>query len=1074
MHKKTKKAVAIFLSLLLFLLAFPLNIFGEFELIYNEETEETQEKYYTEEKQENSEETYEAPKKDTQKIYETYAQEAIFTQNTSSDYFILLTNRQNNWDGLTILESYINFQAGDEVFISGSSEIPTSWAAAVLNANPAGHEVIAQGHGLDNYNWHGGNFVFATNIQDLPSYAVEFNINPTLITSGIRIQAAGSGENLNLRIYEIIVLRNGQTIFNLSNYLKNSAIESIEEISALSPSGATATIIRSGNIQEEENRSIVFNLAEWLAENGHTPGTTLPWNDTTQVRNAGSALNVLAGGAISITARNADWAGMDVRLALYPNDRIIIDGVVPGGGIRLQRLPSYNTMDTQNTNSTFTLVHYVSDEDSIGSEGFRLNTAAGNETIIINRIIIERLDDSEQIEVPPVEIPPVDLPRLDTTYLGSYVLRTYLAQGVQWDGLRIPRAAFENSLTEDGLYTFSIDISSPRSPQGVGIMVQTNGQWHHFITTPNYAPNEEIFFSRFTSAPANIRNLTFTEVQIVKLGAGNGGIFPESRTLFFIDNLTITNSSGEIVWIRDFEDRSTSGINISAPAGSYFEVVPTQSAFTAELPVQIVNYWDLTLPSLLDALGEYFLIGNVWPTRAPQMMNQNTEEFFLRNFNAITAEDAHKPDVIAPNPNPETWNFDYAETIVNWANENNIAMVGHTLVWHSQSPLWMTGRDGHTTLPLVTRDVAKTNMQTFIREYAGRFSGRIYSWDVLNEVFVDFISGPVWEANPNWRAHMRREGVGLNNLNYLRWYDAFANGATGDESGSDFVFYSFYFARRYDPLAILYYNDFNEEAPGKREAIAQMVEEINERWRNHPSYDGRLLIERIGMQSHHHLDQWPTNFDNIRPAIMRFIETGAGISITELDITIGTNNVGGVQIPNQPSNLTQAEQQRLAAAYARVLSYYLEFADYIYRLSIWGLTDAQSWRAWGNPLLFDADLNPKDAFFAVINATPNVPNGSGDNNNRPPNNRPPLIIWEYVYYYEDEDGNLQITTADDIAEQAWTQTATPRIVRIRREIDLTTLSNTHLYLLLRRGTITEEQFNLAMRSRIGRFFLTNS
>ena len=370
--------------------------------------------------------------------------------------------------------------------------------------------------------------------------------------------------------------------------------------------------------------------------------------------------------------------------------------------------------------------------------------------------------------------------------------------------------------------------------------------------------------------------------------------------------------------------------------------------------------WDLNLPSLARTFNGHFLVGNIWSSA--NIMNQTeTANAFVHHFNAVTAENHHKPDHIAPNPNPGTWNFTTADHIVDWAEQNNLHMIGHTLVWHSQSPLWLTGRVGHASLPLVSRQQAISNMELYISTVAGRYQGRIFSWDVVNEVFVDSISLAQWNANPNWRNHLRREGRGLDNLTYNRWFDAFANGASGNQCGSDFVYYAFRFARLTDPNAILYYNDFNEEQPGKREAIAQMVEQINARWRQDSAYDGRLLIEVIGMQSHYHLDQWATNFNDVRTAIERFIRTGARISITELDITVGTES-------NPSTPMTALHQARQAAAYERLFGYYLEFANYINRVSFWGKADNHSWRSWGSPLLFDNQFRAKEAFHAIIRA----------------------------------------------------------------------------------------------------------
>jgi len=362
--------------------------------------------------------------------------------------------------------------------------------------------------------------------------------------------------------------------------------------------------------------------------------------------------------------------------------------------------------------------------------------------------------------------------------------------------------------------------------------------------------------------------------------------------------------------------------------------------------------WDLTLPSLAETFADHFMIGSIW-SNPIQMNISNTQEFFTHHFNSVTAENHHKPDFIAgPGPDPSTWNFTIQDQIVDFAYENNMAMVGHTLIWHSQSPTWLTNEPG--TIQPLTRAQAMENMHMYISTVAGRYTGRIQAWDVLNEA----ITTSVGNFTGDWRMHLRR-GTYIADGD-ARWYDAFANGATGDERGCDYIFYAFYFARQYDPYATLFYNDFNEEQPGKRDAIAQMVEYMNERWANHPSYDGRLLIEGIGLQSHHHLDQWATNFDNIRPSIERLAQTGAVLAITELDITVGTQ-----ASPSIP--LTAEQEARQAQYFARVFAYFLEFSDYIERVTFWGKADSQSWRSWGSPLLFGGDFQAKEAFHAVIN-----------------------------------------------------------------------------------------------------------
>jgi len=376
----------------------------------------------------------------------------------------------------------------------------------------------------------------------------------------------------------------------------------------------------------------------------------------------------------------------------------------------------------------------------------------------------------------------------------------------------------------------------------------------------------------------------------------------------------------------------------------------------------VIPGWDLSLPSLADSFARHFLFGNIWST-ASRMNSFNTNDAFLHHFNAVTAENNHKVDAIAANPNPALWNFATADLIMDWAEENDLAMIGHTLVWHSQSPPWLTTVPG-TTQPL-TRAEAIRNMHLYISTVAGRYAGRVYSWDVLNEI-VWGVNAANWAANPDWRAWMRRADRGLNPANQSQWYNAFANGAVGNECGSDFAFYAFRFARTYDPFAILYYNDYNDHVPGKRDAIAQMVVQLNQRWRNDPLYDGRLLVEGIGMQAHYSITGWMTNPAYVRSAIELYIATGARIGITELDITIGGNR-------ENPPTSTPALIQAQADRFGLLLGWYLEFSNYIERVTLWGKADHQSWISWGHPLLFDENFHAKPAFHAVMRALENAP-----------------------------------------------------------------------------------------------------
>jgi len=385
--------------------------------------------------------------------------------------------------------------------------------------------------------------------------------------------------------------------------------------------------------------------------------------------------------------------------------------------------------------------------------------------------------------------------------------------------------------------------------------------------------------------------------------------------------------------------------------------------------------------SLREAFADYFLVGNIfpgWPGMANAPLdNPATRELFLGHFNAITAENHHKPYNIAgpgnrlTRPSPEEFTFTHSDRIVDFAIENDLTLIGHVLVWHSQSPAWLN--QSAPGVPL-TRDEARANMEYFIRTMAEHYTARgvidaFHSWDVVNEALAS--GGGTWGGAlsdwnaGDWRTQMREDSP---------WWLAYNNNpdpAEGDDP-SDYIYDAFVFARRYFPASILYYNDYNEEIPAKRNAIGQMVEQINERWAhdtiNNPEavtygqfYTGRLLIEGIGMQSHYHLRGWTTNLSNVRAALERFVATGAVISITELDLTIG-----GFGSPAPEADAIPALFEEQAAAFARLFGYYLEFSDYIERVTFWGITDPQSWRSAGFPLLFNSEMTAKPAFYAIL------------------------------------------------------------------------------------------------------------
>ena len=376
--------------------------------------------------------------------------------------------------------------------------------------------------------------------------------------------------------------------------------------------------------------------------------------------------------------------------------------------------------------------------------------------------------------------------------------------------------------------------------------------------------------------------------------------------------------------------------------------------------------WNLELTSLKSVYEDYFLLGNIIsdPSR---LDDTDTANMFKHHYNALTAENHNKPGYVISADGIYT--LDIIQGMANWCNDNNFQYIAHTLVWHSQSSTWLHGT---VTAPF-TREEAKNRMEAYINEVAGTngIGGSAYSWDVANEVFMPSIT----DYSGNWKSHLR---TGQSGSEASAWYAAYANGADTDagESGADFIYDAYVFARQADPNAILYYNDFNDEQVGKSHAIAAMVKELNEKWANDVRNDtpGRLLIEGIGLQSHYNTN---ISTESVENAIIHYITENPGIrlSISELDITIA-----GTSEDVKP---TQEQYIMQAYMYAELFEIYKKYAvgsanessnpKVIERVTLWGTDDESSWRSFGQnggtggyPTLFDADYNAKESYYAVI------------------------------------------------------------------------------------------------------------
>ena len=243
-------------------------------------------------------------------------------------------------------------------------------------------------------------------------------------------------------------------------------------------------------------------------------------------------------------------------------------------------------------------------------------------------------------------------------------------------------------------------------------------------------------------------------------------------------------------------------------------------------------------PGLKDVFSDDFLIGTCMNAAQINGSDLKAKPFIAANFNSLTAENAMKWENI--HPMPGKYDFTVADSIVNFAIANKMFVVGHVLVWHSQTPDWVF-RDSLGNL--LDREALLKRMKDHIATVVGHFKGKVKGWDVVNEA-VD------------------EDG----SLRKSKWLEII---------GKDYIRLAFEFANAADPVAELYYNDYNNELPAKREGIIPIIRDLKQ--------EG-VKIDGVGIQGHWHLDSPSLNV--IDESISKYAALGLKVMITEMEVNV--------------------------------------------------------------------------------------------------------------------------------------------------------------------------------------------
>jgi endo-1,4-beta-xylanase len=338
------------------------------------------------------------------------------------------------------------------------------------------------------------------------------------------------------------------------------------------------------------------------------------------------------------------------------------------------------------------------------------------------------------------------------------------------------------------------------------------------------------------------------------------------------------------------------------------------------------------VPSLKDYYADHFAMGAAIDTSYG-----NYGALLTKHYNSVTAEDQMKFDALQPSEG----NFSYgtADAMVNYALDSGMQVRGHALVWHRQTPSWVFNGSSATVLQ---------RMRTHITNVMQHFQGKVKIWDVVNEAIMD---------DGELRTQNEEEGQ------QSPWYGAL---------GADYIREAFIAARAADPEAKLFYNDYYNYHPVRREAIFNLLKEL---------IDTGVPIDGVGLQAHLNLapgtnpeeQSYHQTVANMEEAIDMYSSLGLDVQVTEMDISLYLRGITYTEdMFYTPEKVTAEVLEEQAERYRAFFDMFRAHSDVISSVTTWGISDNNTWLSEFDsgrqdfPLLFDGALEPKPAFWAVV------------------------------------------------------------------------------------------------------------
>lgn len=379
---------------------------------------------------------------------------------------------------------------------------------------------------------------------------------------------------------------------------------------------------------------------------------------------------------------------------------------------------------------------------------------------------------------------------------------------------------------------------------------------------------------------------------------------------------------------------------------------------------------------LKDEFASYFRVGNI--LNGGTVKNSAITANIIKDFNSIECENEFKPDATLVQSQCSGTNIavslNNAASIMDFCAKNNIAVRGHTFVWHSQTPVWFFKENFNANGNWVSSSVMDQRMESYIKNMFAAIkqqypSVNLYAYDVANECVSDNSDRTANNGGAREPGDNNAEG------GKSGWVQVY-----GDNS---FVEKAFTYARKYAPEGCdLYYNDYNEYWDHKRDCIYNMCKNLYQKG----------LLDGVGMQSH--VPANATGFagtDSYLEAMDKYLSIGCDVQVTELDISLEQGKY---------SLQDQATKYKAIFQHAMDVNTSGKYNGKVTLVAIWGPNDANSWLKEGsNALLYDKSNQPKLAYTTLTSMIPK--SEWGDGSNYQGGDDKPIEPNEYGWYFAD-------------------------------------------------------------------------